>query len=296
MTATASASHPILGVDHTYVLVKDLDRAEAQYRRLGFTLSPRGFHSPHMGTANHTIVFAEDYFELLGIVAETPRNAPQRQLLAEEGERLQAIANRTASADAAKRELAALGIASGDVAAFSRPVPLAEGGEGAASFRTLNIDRAHVPFGQFFLCQHETPALVWQESLKVHANGARRLARIVATAEDPQGAATRLAALYRDGRVVPDADGYRVDTGANSAPILVLPPEAAQARYGSPGAEAVREGYVALGIEVASLEHVARHFASEGVPPLSRGDAVLVVDAAHAGGVAIEFVEAPVAG
>ncbi|MFD2856181.1 VOC family protein [Seohaeicola zhoushanensis] len=59
-------THPVKGIDHCFALVDDLDDAAAQYGALGFTLSPRGMHSAAKGTANHTIMFPEDYFELLG--------------------------------------------------------------------------------------------------------------------------------------------------------------------------------------------------------------------------------------
>src|SRR6478736_5011664 len=71
----------ILGTDHVVITVRDLDAAAAQWKRLGFTVSPRGLHSPQMGTANHTIMFGEDYLELLGVVAETEQNKPTRDLL-----------------------------------------------------------------------------------------------------------------------------------------------------------------------------------------------------------------------
>ena len=35
----------ILGADHVVVTVRDLDAAAAQWKKLGFTLSPRGTHS-----------------------------------------------------------------------------------------------------------------------------------------------------------------------------------------------------------------------------------------------------------
>ena len=46
----------IQGLDHIVVTVRDLAAAAAQWKRLGFTVSPRGLHSPQMGTANHTIM------------------------------------------------------------------------------------------------------------------------------------------------------------------------------------------------------------------------------------------------
>ncbi|MDU0961376.1 MAG: VOC family protein, partial [Bradyrhizobium sp.] len=35
----------VIGIDHAVVVVKDLDAAAETWKRLGFTLSPRGTHS-----------------------------------------------------------------------------------------------------------------------------------------------------------------------------------------------------------------------------------------------------------
>ena len=58
------------------VVVKDLDAAAENWKRLGFTISPRGTHSAHMGTGNYTIMLGEDYIELLGVLTATEHNAP----------------------------------------------------------------------------------------------------------------------------------------------------------------------------------------------------------------------------
>src|SRR5262245_49251194 len=58
---------PITGIDHAIIGVRRLDSAAEVYRKLGFTLSPRGRHYG-WGTANYCIMFAQDYIELLGIV------------------------------------------------------------------------------------------------------------------------------------------------------------------------------------------------------------------------------------
>ena len=55
----------IAGIDHAVVVVKDLDAAADNWKRLGFTISPRGTHSAHMGTGNYTIMLGEDYICLL---------------------------------------------------------------------------------------------------------------------------------------------------------------------------------------------------------------------------------------
>ena len=78
-------SHPVKGIDHCFALVQDLDLAARQYAALGFTLSPRGLHSEAKGSANYTIMFPDDYFELLGLLRETPGNASRRESLATMG-------------------------------------------------------------------------------------------------------------------------------------------------------------------------------------------------------------------
>ena len=60
-------------LDHAIVLVRDLNAAAQQYRKLGFTLTDRGSH-PKLGTANHTIMLGSDYVELLTVLERLPAN------------------------------------------------------------------------------------------------------------------------------------------------------------------------------------------------------------------------------
>ena len=60
----------IRGIDHAVILVRDLDRARDTYARMGFTLTPRGYHS--LGSQNHCIMFGRDYIELMALPATPP--------------------------------------------------------------------------------------------------------------------------------------------------------------------------------------------------------------------------------
>ncbi len=60
----------LLGVDHVVILIDDIDAAEAAWSRLGFNLTPRGFHS--IGTQNHCMMFGSDYLELLSVIRPHP--------------------------------------------------------------------------------------------------------------------------------------------------------------------------------------------------------------------------------
>src|SRR4030081_358015 len=81
----------VIGIDHAVVVVRDLDNASENWKRLGFTVSPRGAHSAKMGSGNYTIMLDPDYIELLGVLVETEHNAPTRAFLAKRGEGVERI-------------------------------------------------------------------------------------------------------------------------------------------------------------------------------------------------------------
>ena len=217
-------THPVAGVDHAFLLTDALDETAAAWRAMGFTVSPRGLHSAAKGTANHTIVFERDYFELLGVIAETPDNAPRRRLLSERGPGLHAVACRVEDARAAGPALAELGIGTHGYGEFSRPVDLPDGRAGEAAFATLQFDAAKVPAGMMFMCEHRARDMVWRPELMEHPNRATGLAGVVAVAEDPEAAARRFARLFANGAIEEGSEGFVVRTGEASAPIVVTTP------------------------------------------------------------------------
>lgn len=250
--------HPVKGIDHVFLLVQDLDRSQQQFERLGFTVSPRGMHSASKGTANHTIMFPNDYFELLGIVAEVEGNAARRAILAREGEGLRAIACRIADADAAKTALGDLGLATGPVGHFERPVPLPGGGTAPAAFATLAFADNELPFGTVFMCQHKTRDTVWLPDLLAHPNGAAGLSEVIAQTDTPAADAARFARLYAAGAVTEIDGGAQVTTGADSARITLLTPAALAARFPGIDLSALpARGLAALSLHAKDLRETA---------------------------------------
>src|SRR4029079_6040997 len=79
----------VIGIDHAVVMVKDLDKAADNWKRLGFTVSPPRAHGAHMGSVNYTIMLDPDYMELLGVLTPTEHNAPARAFLEKRGEGIQ---------------------------------------------------------------------------------------------------------------------------------------------------------------------------------------------------------------
>jgi len=284
-------THPVKGVDHVFILVNDLDESAEHYRRLGFTLSPRGLHSKDKGTGNYTIMLPDDYFELLGIVHETPGNLHQRRRLAEQGEGLHAVACRIENAREAKAELAALGIQTSDVGAFQRPVQLPKGGESIAAFETVSFNDDEVPQGMVFMCQHKTRDTVWLPELLEHENGAIGLSAIGLISDNPQAAAHGFARLYGEGKVTADAP-LRVHTGSNSADILVYNREQAERIYGKePVSKVPNAAFSNLIIKVGDLSKARSVLDANGIAFKAQHNSI-VVDPDDANGVILEFSQA----
>ena len=220
--------NPIGGLDHALVLVGDLDAARGCFAALGFTVSPRGLHSPQRGTANHTVMLHGAYIELLGVLTPTPLNAERRASMAASGPGLHGLAFRIEDAGAAPAALAERGLRTHSASDFSRPVPLAGGGEALASFRTHQMDRAQFPLGMAFLCQHLTPDLLWQPALLDHPNTATRIGEVIGVTPDPARDAAEFARLlgWRDaggGAVVPGDGGAGLRLMGAAAYDALLP-------------------------------------------------------------------------
>lgn len=206
----------ILGIDHAMIVVRDLDAAAAAWAAAGFTLSPRGLHSEAMGSANYTIMFGEDYVELLGVVAPTPRNEGVRNFLAAR-EGFARTAFTTADAAAGAAALMVRGIEPVGPMDFARPVPLPGGAMTEARFSVFQWPETLAPGGmRIFACQHHTRDAVWIAALQRHTNGAGAIRRALVAAPDPAAAAAEMAALI-ESRVETTGAIFLVPTGPGRA-------------------------------------------------------------------------------
>jgi hypothetical protein len=285
-------THPVKGIDHCFSLVADLDAAAAQFAALGFTISPRGMHSEAKGSANHTIMFPDDYYEILGLLRPTPLNAPRYQMLEERGEGLHAIACRIDDARAAEDALGKLGIATHSLSDFDRPVDLPGGGQGIAAFSTLSFAPDEVPFGMVFMCQHRSRETVWLPDLLKHANTACGLAGIVAQSDTPEADAQAFARLWADGTVEPTEGGSIVLTGANSAPLTLLTPDTLTHRYAGIDTGGLPRGaFAVLQVKIRDENALMTVLERANLPGI-RTPRGIAVGPAHAAGTIVEFIPA----
>jgi hypothetical protein len=176
----------MLPLDHLVINTRfDTDAAQEVFTQLGFTLTPRGYHT--LGSINHAIVFGDHYLELIGLPADgkTTREEIVASPLGADG-----LVFRTDAPDATFDALQQAGVQASPPQTFSRPVPPL----GDARFTTVRLASGQLPGGRVYFCQHLTPELVFREEWRTHANGAYALARLHLI-DASQAAYSRLGAL-----------------------------------------------------------------------------------------------------
>jgi len=279
---TDAAPLPIPTIDHVVVNVRDrLDTAAEAYRRLGFTLTPRGYHS--LGSMNHLAIFGTDYLEL---IAARPGDAGRADIMgAPEG--LNGLVFYSEDGAATHAALARQGVEAAPPLQFSRPVDLADGPRDA-TFRTVHLAARPSGLGRLYFCQHLTRDLVWRDEWRHHANGALGVARHVIGARDPGALAALFARAFGADAVRAVAGGHSLAAGL--ARVEILTPETIAARFGDAvGDGGGRSEYMAaLTLRTQSLDKAAAALA--GVPGVRCEDARVLVPASAAFGCALEFV------
>src|SRR5579862_5205099 len=105
-------------LDHVVInTLFDMNRAAAVMSQLGFTVTPRGYHS--LGSINHLLMFEHDYLELIGL----PSGADKlRKEVLESPRGLNGLVFKVSDADASRQTLCDSGLAMLEPQSFSRPV------------------------------------------------------------------------------------------------------------------------------------------------------------------------------
>ncbi|WP_431856233.1 VOC family protein [Azospirillum sp.] len=277
--------HGIDGIDHLVIAVRDLDKAREAYARLGFTLTARGRHT-ELKSANHTIMFPDDYVELLAIEEPNPATAAWSEFL-KTREGLAAAALKTADARSTQAELAGAGLSGGEAVDFGRPVDLPEGRRDAR-FTITQVAPAATPGGRMFLCQHHTRDVVWRPEYLTHENGATALAALIVAADDPEAVAGPYATLFGT-HVEPRGTVRVVQTGG--APIVVAPPPALVHLWADdPVLSAPRPCFAGFAVKVKDF-YAAQQVLQKSKFPTIASEGVLRVASRHTHGAAIAFAE-----
>lgn len=271
----------VLGIDHAVILVHDLDKARDAYTRMGFTLTPRGYHT--LGSQNHCIMLGRDYVELLAMTH------PSQQYFTDflaRSEGLAALALATDDAAGARDGLAQAGIAANPPIEFSRPVDL-PGGTRDAAFKVVHLSPELTPGARLFFCQHYTRDVVWRPDCLSHEIGATEIAALAVVVDDPAAAVRNYARVFDETPHAID-EGLLVRTGTASIALTT------RGRLGKRLAGAAlplrpRPLVGALFIRVADRAHAAGVLRKGGYSPLQMKDGSFAIDAEAAHGVTLVF-------
>jgi hypothetical protein len=202
----------------------DMDRAAALMSQLGFTLTPRGYHS--LGSINHLVMFEHDYVELLGLPSDTDK---VRKDLLESPRGLNGLVFKASDADETQRVLREGGLAPLEPQSFSRPVVI-DGVEHLARFRTVRTAPELFEAGRVYYCQHYTPELVWHRPWMSHTNGVRGLRELVVVTSNIDVDGPRYAKAAQASVELPGNDGMIALPGGFR--LILMSPARYRERYG----------------------------------------------------------------
>lgn len=270
--------------DHVVVNARDrLDDAHAAYTALGFTLTPRGFHS--LGSSNHLAIFGTDYLELLGL----PPGAARADMV-DDPEGLNGLVFGTEDSAAVYRALADAGVPVAPPNEFTRPVDLGDGTARDATFRTVHVQPGAERPGRLYFCHHLTRDLVWRDEWRQHANGATGIVRAVIASADPSLLGALFARMFGGTAVNAIEGGVRLVVGAQAIDVLDMAEAARQ--LGSAAADpAGRPHYMAaLTLRTRGLGLVRAALEAGGVTAMAEPHRVLIPALAGMG-CPIEFLD-----
>jgi hypothetical protein len=271
---------PVPTLDHVVINVRDqIDEALATYRRLGFTMTPRGYHT--LGSMNHLAILGTEYLEL---IAARPGDTGRPEIMASP-QGLNGLVFGTDDSAAVYAALQDAGVPVLPPLQFSRPVELPAGAQDA-TFRTVRLPPATTEAGRLYFCHHFTRDLVWRDEWRHHANGAIGITRAVIAAREPSRLAGLFARMFGTDAVQTIDGGHALAVGLSRFDIITT--DALLRQFGDAAAvDRSRGEYMAaLTIRTRSLDHAYDTLRdAQGVREADR----IIVPAASAFGVVLEF-------
>lgn len=275
---------PLPTLDHVVINVRDrIDEGEETFRRLGFTLTPRGYHS--LGSMNHLAIFGTDYLEL---IAAPPGDTRRPEILGSP-EGLNGLVFGTEDSTSVHAALSDAGVPVLEPRQFTRPVDLGDRQEDA-TFRTVRLaEDGTVPDGRLYFCHHLTRHLVWRDEWRQHANGVVAVARAVIMARDPSRWAALFAAMFGADAVRGIDGGCALSVGLSV--FEVVTPDRLAALFGDavPDADGRTDMMAGLSFRTVSVDRAEAALAAGGVVAQRHGQRI-VVPAREAFGAVLEFV------
>jgi len=201
-----------VSIDHIVMnTLYDMDEARECLASIGFSLTPRGYHS--LGSINHLVVLKDSYLELVGLPLNTDKI---RKELLEHPKGINGLVFSENDPSSRHARLQEMGFDVQLPQNFSRPVECSDGVIDA-SFTAVRITADTFPAGRVYFCQHHTPELVWRDEWSIHPNTTYSLSGLTVVGVDPEKDA------YAYGRCINETpqkthDGFLINLIANRYP------------------------------------------------------------------------------
>ena len=280
---------PVPTLDHVVINARDeMDHAADIYRRLGFSLTERGYHS--LGSMNHLAMFGTDYLELIAV----PKGATTGRLdLLNYPFGLNGLVFGSEDSAITYESLSKAGVPIEPPVEFTRPVKYT-GGQGDARFRTVRMKAGVPPYGRVYYCHHFTRDLVWRDEWRHHANGTVAVVRALIVEPDPAAGARLYADMFGTEAVrdMNSAKGGGKTVVIGNSRFDVVTEAELKTQFGdaSPNPEG-RKAYMAgLTLRTTSLAKAAQALKA-GKIPFVQQDGRIVVPAKEAINAVLEFIE-----
>jgi catechol 2,3-dioxygenase-like lactoylglutathione lyase family enzyme len=276
---------PVPTLDHVVINARDdMDRAAEIYRRLGFTLTERGYHS--LGSTNHLAMFGTDYLELIAV----PKGATTGRLdLLNYSFGLNGLVFGSEDSAITYKALADAGLPFDPPSEFTRPVKHG-GGQGDARFRTIRMKAGVVPYGRIYYCHHFTRDLVWRDEWRHHANGTVAVERAVIVEPDPAAGAKLYADMFGPEAVRDIKGGKSVVIGNSRFDIVTEAELKAQVGAAAPDPDGRKAYMAALTFRTTSLAKAEKALEAGKIAFIQK-DGRIIVPAREAMNATLEFVE-----
>jgi catechol 2,3-dioxygenase-like lactoylglutathione lyase family enzyme len=279
----------IAGIDHVIVGVRDLESAGEVWRRLGFTLSPRGRHIGQP-TGNYCVMFPSDYIELLGAVEPGDTSHRLGGFLGwREGLMSVAFAP-VGSAEEARAALSRRGLHPSEPRPLARQIEL-PGGAAQPRFSLVTLPSEETPGIDCFLCGHLTPELMRRPEWLDHPNGATGIKAVHVLVETTAPLLATYDRLFGIVQVTTTDAVAAVHAGRHR--LVFSTPDDFQTMH--PGLELQRDfglpGIIALELGIAGRQRAAGHLAGQRVAFDELPDGTLVVPAREATGAVLFLSE-----
>lgn len=278
----------INGLDHAVIAVRDLTVADAAFHRLGFTLTPRGEH-PEWGTANHCIMFRQDYIALQAATG-TGEVADELRAFTDAHEGLHGISLGTDNGAAVVERLQATGLDVPLPRSLSRRIDT-EQGQATLMFSETLLPPQATPGIHTRVTQHITAERERFPEWLAHPNTAIGIASVTAIVAEPVELTAAWDLLLGPHRAVITDDTVTLHTGRGliflSKPddITQLHPEAELDEL--PPAPAL----VALAVLVADTDRAAQWLKHNDVVFSRDREGTIRIPPSEACGVHLEMVK-----